>query len=141
MYRFRRLRRDERIRSMMRENRLYARDFIYPVFVMEGEQVKNPVESMPGVFQYSVDCLDGILEQVKAAGIGGIMLFGIPSQIGRAHVLRIPGGVRLMPGTASRKEQSAIYVKSILKSTSWRMCVCVSTRPTAIAGWCAGRRF
>ncbi|MCX4306404.1 MAG: porphobilinogen synthase [Acetatifactor sp.] len=80
MYRFRRLRRDERIRSMMRENRLYARDFIYPVFVMEGEQVKNPVESMPGVFQYSVDCLDGILEQVKAAGIGGIMLFGIPSR-------------------------------------------------------------
>ncbi len=80
MYRFRRLRRDERIRSMMRETRLYARDFIYPVFVMEGEQVKNPVESMPGVFQYSVDCLDGILEQVKAAGIGGIMLFGIPSR-------------------------------------------------------------
>lgn len=80
MYRFRRLRRDERIRSMMRETRLYARDFIYPVFVIEGEQVKNPVESMPGVFQYSVDCLDGILEQVKAAGIGGIMLFGIPSR-------------------------------------------------------------
>ncbi len=80
MYRFRRLRRDERIRSMMRETRLYARDFIYPVFVMEGEQVKNPVESMPGVFQYSVDCLDEILEQVKTAGIGGIMLFGIPSR-------------------------------------------------------------
>ena len=80
MYRFRRLRRDERIRSMMRETRLYARDFIYPVFVIEGEQVKNPVESMPGVFQYSVDCLDEILEQVKAAGIGGIMLFGIPSR-------------------------------------------------------------
>ena len=80
MYRFRRLRRDERIRSMMRETRLYARDFIYPVFVIEGEQVKNPEESMPGVFQYSVDCLDEILEQVKAAGIGGIMLFGIPSR-------------------------------------------------------------
>ena len=78
MYRFRRLRRDERIRSMMQETRLHPKNFIYPVFVIEGEKIKNPVASMPGVFQYSVDCLDEILEQVKEAAIGGIMLFGIP---------------------------------------------------------------
>ena len=78
MYRFRRLRRDERIRSMMQETRLHPKNFIYPVFVTEGEKIKNPVASMPGVFQYSVDCLDEIMEQVKAASIGGIMLFGIP---------------------------------------------------------------
>ena len=78
MYRFRRLRRDERIRSMMQETRLHPKNFIYPVFVIEGEKIKNPVASMPGVFQYSVDCLDEIMEQVKAASIGGIMLFGIP---------------------------------------------------------------
>lgn len=78
MYRFRRLRRDERIRSMMQETRLYPRDFIYPIFVIEGEKIQNPVESMPGVFQYSIDCLENILEQVRQAGIGGIMLFGIP---------------------------------------------------------------
>lgn len=78
MYRFRRLRRDERIRAMVRETRLYPKDFIYPIFVIEGENIRNPVESMPGVFQYSIDRLDEILAQVQAAGIGGIMLFGIP---------------------------------------------------------------
>ncbi len=78
MYRFRRLRRDERIRSMMQETRLHPKNFVYPVFVTEGEKIKNPVASMPGVFQYSVDRLDEILEQVKEAAIGGIMLFGIP---------------------------------------------------------------
>ena len=62
----------------MQETRLHPKNFIYPVFVIEGEKIKNPVASMPGVFQYSVDCLDEIMEQVKAASIGGIMLFGIP---------------------------------------------------------------
>lgn len=79
MYRFRRLRRDGRIRSMMQETRLHSKDFIYPVFVIEGENVKNPVESMPGVFQYSIDRLGEILDQIKEADIGGIMLFGIPA--------------------------------------------------------------
>lgn len=78
MQRFRRLRRDGRIRSMMQETRLHPKDFIYPIFVIEGEDIKNPVESMPGIFQYSIDRLDEILEQVKEAGIGGVMLFGIP---------------------------------------------------------------
>lgn len=79
MYRFRRLRRDERIRSLMQETRLHPKDFIYPIFVIEGENCKNPVASMPGVFQYSIDRLDEILGQVQAADIGGIMLFGIPA--------------------------------------------------------------
>lgn len=80
MYRFRRLRRDERIRSMMQETRLHPKDLIYPIFVIEGEQIRNPVDSMPGIFQYSVDCLDEILDRVKEAGIGGVMLFGIPAR-------------------------------------------------------------
>lgn len=64
---------------MMQETRLHPKDLVYPLFVMEGEQIRNPVASMPGVFQYSVDRLPEILEQVKTAGIGGIMLFGIPA--------------------------------------------------------------
>lgn len=63
---------------MMQETRLHPKDFIYPIFVIEGEKIRNPVESMPGIFQYSIDCLDEILEQIKTADIGGIMLFGIP---------------------------------------------------------------
>ena len=66
MYRFRRLRRDERIRSMMQETRLHPKNFIYPVFVTEGEKIKNPVASMPGVFQYSVDRLDEIHRRYHA---------------------------------------------------------------------------
>lgn len=79
MYRFRRLRRDGRIRAMMQETRLHPKDFIYPIFVTEGENIKNPVESMPGVFQYSIDRLEEILIRVKEADIGGVMLFGIPA--------------------------------------------------------------
>lgn len=78
MYRFRRLRRDGRIRAMMQETRLHPKDFIYPIFVIEGENIKNPVESMPGIFQYSIDRLAEVLDTVKETGIGGIMLFGIP---------------------------------------------------------------
>ncbi len=79
MHRFRRLRRDERIRSVMQETRLHPKDFIYPIFVAEGENRKHPVDSMPGIYQYSIDCMDEILEQVKEADIGGVMLFGIPA--------------------------------------------------------------
>lgn len=73
------MRRDERIRAVMQETRLHPKDFIYPIFVIEGENVRNPVDSMPGVFQYSIDCLDEVLDRVKAADIGGVMLFGIPT--------------------------------------------------------------
>lgn len=62
----------------MQETRLHPKDLMYPVFVIEGVDIRNPVASMPGVFQYSVDRLDEILAQVKEAGIGGVMLFGIP---------------------------------------------------------------
>ena len=80
MQRFRRLRRDGRIRGLMRETRLCAKDFLYPVFVIEGENIKNPVESMPGVFQYSIDRLDEILKPAEESGISGVLLFGIPAK-------------------------------------------------------------
>lgn len=78
MFRFRRLRQDERIRSMMRETRLHPKDFIYPLFVEEGENIKHPVASMPGIYRYSIDRLPEILDRVQKADIGGVMLFGIP---------------------------------------------------------------
>ena len=80
MQRFRRLRRDSRIRALMQETRLCAKDFLYPVFVIEGEDVKNPVESMPGVYQYSIDRLGELMETVEKSGISGVLLFGIPKQ-------------------------------------------------------------
>ena len=78
MKRFRRLRQNEIIRDLVKEIRLSVKDFIYPIFVIDGENNKAPVDSMPNVYQYSIDRLDEILEQVKASNISGVMLFGIP---------------------------------------------------------------
>ena len=60
MRRFRRLRSNESIRSLVRETRVDKKDLIYPIFVAEGENIKKPVESMPNVYQYSLDRLDEI---------------------------------------------------------------------------------
>ena len=80
MKRFRRLRKNAVIRNMMRENSIAPVDFIYPIFVIEGENIKNPVNSMPDIFQYSIDKLPEILDKVKESGISGVMLFGIPDK-------------------------------------------------------------
>lgn len=78
MERLRRLRRSEGIRNLVRETRLSVDDFILPVFVTEGTDIKNPVESMPGVYQWSIDKLEEFLEPVVKYGIPAVMVFGIP---------------------------------------------------------------
>lgn len=78
MKRFRRLRASENLRSMVRETRISKSDLIYPMFVVEGENIKNPVESMPNVYQYSLDRMDEILNEVEKSGISGILIFGVP---------------------------------------------------------------
>lgn len=78
MIRFRRLRANEAIRSMVRENQVTKQDLVYPVFVAEGENLKTPVDSMPGICQYSIDKLDEELARIKDAGIPSVLVFGIP---------------------------------------------------------------
>jgi len=80
MNRFRRLRSSNAMRKLVRETFLDPSDFIYPLFVIEGEHIKEPIESMPGVFRYSLDNLDEILVDVTASHIGGLLLFGIPKE-------------------------------------------------------------
>ncbi|MEO2082434.1 MAG: porphobilinogen synthase [Desulfurobacteriaceae bacterium] len=77
--RMRRLRKNENIRRMVRETALTPDDFIYPVFVVDGENVKEEIPSMPGQFRYSVDRLPEIGERVLDLGIPAVILFGIPS--------------------------------------------------------------
>ncbi|MBT8407029.1 MAG: porphobilinogen synthase, partial [Deltaproteobacteria bacterium] len=77
-YRPRRLRRDEIVRRMVRETRLSVNDFIYPLFVVPGSTVRQPVASMPGVFQLSIDELVEEATEVRDLGIPSILLFGIP---------------------------------------------------------------
>lgn len=78
MNRFRRMRANNQLRNLVRETHLNKSDFIYPLFVVEGKNKKNPVESMPGVFQYSIDRLDEILKEIDSSGISGPLIFGIP---------------------------------------------------------------
>jgi len=66
------------MRSFVRETRIGREDLIYPVFVQEGRDIREPVPSMPGVFRYSIDRLDEILARIKSLGIPAILLFGIP---------------------------------------------------------------
>ena len=76
--RFRRLRYNPLVRDMVRETALSKNDFIYPLFVVPGSNVENPVKSMPGVFQLSIDRLVEECKEVRDLGIPAVILFGIP---------------------------------------------------------------
>jgi len=76
----RRLRRNEAMRSLARETRLSTHGFIYPMFVCPGKGVRNPIASMPGVAQQSVDMFLEECREVEQLGIPGIILFGIPEK-------------------------------------------------------------
>lgn len=78
MYRMRRLRRTEGIRDLVRENRLSVKELVYPLFVLEGVNLKIRVPSMPGVFQYSLDRLPELLDQLLEAGVNAVLVFGVP---------------------------------------------------------------
>ncbi len=80
MYRFRRLRTNDVLRDMVAENVLNVKDFIYPLFVAEGENIKEAVDSMPGIYRYSIDRLDDILPEVEESGVSGLLLFGVPAK-------------------------------------------------------------
>ena len=75
----RRLRVSSTMRKMVRETAVTLEDLIYPLFVVHGKGVKEPVSSMPGVFRYSVDCLLQEVREVTAMGIKAVILFGIPA--------------------------------------------------------------
>lgn len=75
----RRLRGSYLMRNLVRETRVSADSLIYPMFVAEGTGVKEEIASMPGQFRYSIDTMDGILEELGAAGVSAVMLFGIPA--------------------------------------------------------------
>jgi porphobilinogen synthase len=76
--RLRRLRRTESLRALVRETTLNPGDLIYPLFICPGEGVRNPVSSMPGVFNLSVDQAVREAEDAASLGIGGLLLFGLP---------------------------------------------------------------
>jgi porphobilinogen synthase len=75
----RRLRRTERLRAMVRETTLSPANLIYPLFVAPGEGLRREIPSLPGCFHLSVDEVAREAEEVERLGIGGVILFGLPS--------------------------------------------------------------
>lgn len=79
MNRMRRLRINENIRSLVRETFIDISDLVYPIFVIEGDNIKNPIDSMPGIYQYSIDRLEEELKRIYDSGVKSILIFGIPN--------------------------------------------------------------
>ena len=77
MIRRRRLRATENLRALVRETSVSVSDLIYPLFVIEGNDIKNPIDSMPGIYQYSLDRIDEELDRIREAGVKGVLLFVI----------------------------------------------------------------
>lgn len=102
MDRTRRLRSSEALRSMVRENHVRIEELIYPIFVIEGENIVNPVASMPGINQYSPDRMMEEVDRVIEAGIQAVLLFGIPAhkdEAGSGAYAEdgiVPKGIRLI---------------------------------------------
>ncbi|HEY5169025.1 MAG TPA: porphobilinogen synthase [Thermoleophilia bacterium] len=78
-YRMRRLRRTPAIRDLVRETRLQLDDLVYPLFVIAGENIKNPISSMPGCYQLSIGNVLPEVREIVQLGIKAILLFGIPA--------------------------------------------------------------
>ncbi|MCL6088098.1 MAG: porphobilinogen synthase [Actinobacteria bacterium] len=78
--RLRRIRQNEKLRKIVRESSLQINNLVYPLFVAEGKNIKNPVISMPGIYQLSCDNLLKEVEGAIKVGIPAVLLFGIPGQ-------------------------------------------------------------
>ena len=92
--RFRRLRRSEALRSLVAETRLDPRDFVYPLFVTRGSNVRDEIPSMPGQYQLSLDQLAGEARELRSLGVPAVLLFGLPSaKDGLASEAYAPDGI------------------------------------------------
>ncbi|WP_055070860.1 porphobilinogen synthase [Clostridium massiliamazoniense] len=77
--RTRRLRVNNLVRDIVRENTLSENDLIFPLFVVEGENIKEEISSLDGNYHWSIDRLEEIINEVVESGVKGIILFGIPN--------------------------------------------------------------
>lgn len=74
----RRLRSSDAMRRMVRETRMDKSSLVYPIFAIDGKNIKEEIPSMPGQYRYSVDQLPYALEELQNAGVNNILMFGIP---------------------------------------------------------------
>ena len=79
-YRPRRLRKSEQLRALVRETQLSTAQLVYPLFIMEGTNIRQEIPSMPGVFRISIDQLDREAAELLELGINSVILFGLPEK-------------------------------------------------------------
>lgn len=79
-FRMRRLRVSATLRAMVREHHIRLEKLVYPLFIVEGSNIRKPISSMPGIHQQSIDEMLKEVESIAAAGIKSVLLFGIPSK-------------------------------------------------------------
>lgn len=110
-YRMRRLRRTPALRRMMRETTLAPDDLIYPLFVTHGENVRNPIASMPGCAQLSIGSLLTEVHEARDLGIPAVLLFGIPThKDGAATGAYDPEGIVQMAVKAIKDDMPEMVV-------------------------------
>ena len=124
----RRLRTSTTLRSMVRETVLQKEDFIYPIFVIDGEDINNPIASMPGVFQKSLDHFATELDEVVSLGIPSIILFGLPATKDEWDLKLI-----LIKGLS--KKQLALRKNVILNLSSLQIRACANIQTMVIAAF------
>lgn len=107
----RRLRSSPALRKMVRETRMDPSSLIYPMFVAEGENIKEEIASMPGQFRYSADRMGEKLEELSDAGIASVMFFGIPKQKDdRGSMAYAADGVVQKAFATAKKEFPNLYL-------------------------------
>lgn len=103
--RLRRARKNESIRALLTETRIHPDELITPIFVKDGHDIIEPIESMPGINRYSADRLNQYIEKLRGLGIKSVLLFGIPSSkdnLGSEAYNRsgiIPTAIKLIKGS------------------------------------------
>lgn len=114
--RMRRLRQTPAMRRLVAETRLHLADLVLPMFVREGATEAVPIGSMPGVVQHSLDSFRAALTDAAEAGVGGVMLFGVPlSKDALGSGATDPGGIlNLATSIAAEEVGDALVVQTDL---------------------------
>jgi len=110
MNRTRRLRKSEGIRRLVRETKLSVDDFVYPLFIEEGENIETEIVSMPGIKRYSLDRISKELEEVVELNIPAVLLFGIPSNKDKKEQTWNDNGIMQQAIRFIKKNYPSLYV-------------------------------
>lgn len=107
----RRLRSNETLRKMVRETRMDKSSLVYPMFVTEGENIREEIPSMPGQYRYSVDRMGEKLKELMDAGVSSVMFFGIPDKKDEFGTMAYAGdGIVQKAFARAKREVPAMYL-------------------------------